>query len=163
MGLTFRIQGKAKIGGEEKKTEETEIPPDEIELSKDIPGDRFQADDEVGSMELPWSFNTRLTYTERRINPQNISKTFWADLGFEFNVTKNWKISYKTRFDLKENKVVSQDFIFYRDLHCWEARIVWVPTGYNKRFYFKINVKSGMLKDLKVEKGSGQRGFYEGY
>lgn len=162
MGLTFRIQGKARIGSDEKETDDTEELPDDIELSKNVPGDRFQADDEVSGMELPWSFNARLSYTERRTNPQNISKTFWANLGFEFNVTKNWKVSYKTRLDLEEKKVVSQDFIFYRDLHCWEARIVWVPTGYNKRFYFKINVKSGMLRDLKVEKGSGQRGFYGG-
>ena len=160
IGLNFNLRGKARIGGKDDSVTAGDLEDsEEIEQMNNVQGDRFNLDDDVEGFELPWSLNTRLTYTERRSNPQNIVKTFWVNTGFEFNLTRQWKISYKMRFDVKEKKVASQDFVFYRDLHCWEARIVWSPTGYNKQVYFKINVKSSMLQDLKVEKGSGRRGY----
>ena len=110
-----------------------------------------------------------MSYAENRTNPLNPTKTFWANTTLDFNLTKHWKISYRARFDLKgmvrpwdlkKIDVVSQDIVFYRDLHCWEARVVWTPTGYYKRFYFRINVKSPMLREIKVEKTTGRAGIY---
>jgi hypothetical protein len=72
-------------------------------------------------------------------------------------------VSYQAQWDLAQKKAVSQDFVFYRDLHCWETQIVWTPTGIYKRFYFRINIKSAMLKDIKIEKGTGGGGLYGGY
>ena len=76
------------------------------------------------------------------------------------SITRHWKISYKARFDMVKHDIISQDLTIYRDLHCWEARIVWTPTGYYKRFYFRINIKSAMLQEIKFERGSGRSGLY---
>jgi len=126
----------------------------------DVPGDRFDIDDEVSGLDIPWDLSLNLNYTENRRNPLYVSKTFWSNINLGFNLTKNWKITYRARFDLVEKEFVSQDFVFYRDLHCWEARFTWTPTGSYKRFFFRINIKSPMLKDLKYEKSTSQRGLY---
>ncbi len=126
----------------------------------DVPGDRFDIDDEVTGLNIPWDLTLNLNYTENRRNPLDISKTFWSNINLDFNLTKNWKISYRARLDLVEKEFVSQDFVFYRDLHCWEARITWTPTGAYKRFFFRINIKSPVLKEFKYEKSTSQRGLY---
>jgi hypothetical protein len=156
---------KRMQGGEESLEE----PATEGESLRNVPGDRLEMDEGVSGFDIPWNLTATLSYTENRYNPLNPSKTFWTSANLDFNLTKHWKISYRARFDLKEMvrpwdlkkiDVVSQDLVFYRDLHCWEARVVWTPTGYYKRFYFRINVKSPMLREIKVEKGTGRAGIY---
>ncbi|NQT27528.1 LPS-assembly protein LptD [candidate division KSB1 bacterium] len=165
---TFRFKGKIRSGGDssESSSEEDDefdsedlYDPD-LESVGSMSGDRFEMDESVSAMEIPWSFNSTLSYNENRSNPHDITKRIWMQANMEFNLTRNWKISYKSRWDLKDKKAVSQDLVFYRDLHCWEAKFVWTPTGTYKRFYFKINVKSPMLQDLKFEKRSGRTGLY---
>ena len=44
----------------------------------------------------------------------------------------------------------------YRDLHCWEMMMDWVPYGPRKSYNFTIRIKSSILKDLKsTEKAIG--------
>lgn len=163
----FSFKGKIRSGADagistakEDTVRFSDTPDVGLESIGNLSGDRFESEDEVSPMEIPWSLNATLTYNENRSNPLHISKKIWMRSGIEFNLTRNWKISYKSQWDLKEKKVVSQDLVFYRDLHCWEAKFVWTPTGPYKRFYFKINVKSPMLQDLKFEKGTGRTGLY---
>ncbi|MFH1940513.1 MAG: putative LPS assembly protein LptD [bacterium] len=159
MNLNFRLKGKAGVGTGGGGLPDTGSGLMGEEGIPNQPMDRLEMDESVTGFNIPWNLSATLSYSESRYNPNNPTKTFWMRTNLDFNLTKHWKISYRAQFDLKEKKAVSQDFVFYRDLHCWEARIVWTPTGYNKRFYFKINVKSPMLQDIKLEKGSGTRGF----
>ena len=62
---------------------------------------------------------------------------------------KNWKIAFTTGFDFETKKMSYTSIDIYRDLHCWEMRFNWVPFGYYKSWNFTINVKAGMLQDLK--------------
>ena len=40
----------------------------------------------------------------------------------------------------------------YRDLHCWEMLVKWIPFGYRQSYNFTIRVKASVLQDLKWEK-----------
>jgi hypothetical protein len=161
VNLNLRLKGRAASGvvGETVPESDEEEPIDQMDGLVNLPGDRLAFDETVSGFDIPWSMTATLSYTDNRYNPLHPSKKFWARINIDFNLTKNWKISYRSQWDLMEKEAVSQDFVFKRDLHCWEAMIAWTPTGYNKRFYFRINVKSPMLRDLKVEKGAGRRGF----
>ncbi|MCK4820091.1 hypothetical protein KA005_30275, partial [bacterium] len=158
----LRLKGRAGTGGDSDAEEEAgpEEEVMDVENLGNMQGDRLDMDERVTGFEIPWDLTATINFTENRYNPLKTKKTWWVNANLNFNLTKNWKISYRARFDLMEKDVVSQDLIFYRDLHCWEARIVWTPTGNYKRFYFRINIKSPMLKDIKVEKGTGRTGLY---
>lgn len=165
INLNLRLSGTAKSGG---SSGDSGSPADSasadplavanLQSLQNVPGDRLDFNESVSGFDIPWNLTATLSYTDSRFNPQTPSKKFWIRTDLDFNITKNWKISYRSQWDLMEGKAVSQDFVFKRDLHCWEASIAWSPTGYNKRFYFKINVKSPMLRDLKYEKGTGRSG-----
>lgn len=168
--ITFRLKGSLRTGA----GEESAVPIAPVEQMSgladlgNLPGDRLSMDEDVTRFDVPWNLNATVSYTKSQYNPLSPSKRIWTRASLDFNLTRNWKISYRAQFDLSEMDkiwdfknidIVSQDFVFKRDLHCWEAYITWTPTGYNKRFYFRISVKSPMLRDLKIEKGSGRRGF----
>jgi hypothetical protein len=70
-------------------------------------------------------------------------------------LTENWRVNYNARFDLINQDLVSHTFSLYRDLHCWELSVNWTPNGYASGIYFKLNVKSPNLKDLRLEQRGG--------
>jgi hypothetical protein len=102
-----------------------------------------------------WSSNISLSYSYNALNPSRTSKTFWANTTSILNVTNNWKVSYRARFDLLERDLVNHSFSIYRDLHCWELSLNWTPNGIGQGINFRLNVKSPTLKDLKLEKKGG--------
>jgi hypothetical protein len=164
--LDFRFKGRAKTGeggesgGDASEEEETDLDAVfDLEDETMLEADRLESDARVSGIDIPWNLSGSLNYTVNRYNPMYPTKRFWARMSIDVNITKHWKISYRTQWDLQKMEAVSQDFVFYRDLHCWEARIAWTPTGYHKRFFFTLSVKSPLLKDIKVEKGTGLRGF----
>ena len=102
-----------------------------------------------------WSTNISLSYSLNALNPDRTSKIIWANSNSIINITNNWKVSYRARFDLMERDLVNHSFSIYRDLHCWELSLNWTPNGIGQGINFKINVKSPTLKDLKLEKKGG--------
>lgn len=170
--LDFSLKGKA--GSAPSRTSGPGITPETVpgeDLSGDpftdsgrdpfgsFSGDRFEPEDaESGDgFSIPWNFSTRISYSKGLTRR---SKNVYTKLNLDFRLTKNWKVTWRSHVDLKTKKMSSQDFVIYRDLHCWEAQVNWTPTGRYKRVYLKINIKSSMLQDIKVEKRSGRMGYY---
>jgi len=80
---------------------------------------------------------------------------FWVNTTSSIQMTKNWRVSYRARFDIMEKDLVNHSLSLYRDLHCWELSLNWTPGGLGQGVYVKLNVKSPTLKDLKIEKRGG--------
>lgn len=100
---------------------------------------------------IPW--NLRVNYNFNYSKPL-IEKTITQTLGFsgDFSLTPKWKIGFQSGYDIKSRKLTSTSLNIYRDLHCWEMRMTIIPFGAYKSYGFQINVKSGMLQDLKWKK-----------
>jgi lipopolysaccharide assembly outer membrane protein LptD (OstA) len=122
---------------------------------------RFEGDEVGGSGGIPWTANLSFSYRLNRFNPKVVTKTIWLNMSSNIQLTTNWRIGYNARFDVKKAVMVAQDISIYRDLHCWEARFVWTPTGPFRRFYLKINIKSSLLRDIKLEKRGGKTTIYD--
>ncbi len=162
VNLNLRLKGRVGNTTSEENEFDTTIldPVGNLEGLQNLPGDRFDTDETISALDIPWDLSATVSYRENRYNPLKPVKKWWARTNLNFSLTPNWKISYSAQLNLMKKEIMSQDFVIYRDLHCWEAYFAWTPTGYNKRFYFKINIKASMLQEIKFEKGSGQRGLY---
>ncbi|MCD6502594.1 hypothetical protein J7L01_08315, partial [bacterium] len=66
---------------------------------------------------------------------------------------KNWRVRYSHYYDIENGRKVSDEFHIWRDMGCWEGTFIWVPSGFRKGWYFRINIKK--LPDIKIE---GTRG-----
>jgi len=103
---------------------------------------------------LPW--NVSLTYNLTLLNPNNkkIQTVQTLNATGDIKPTKYWKLGVTTGFDFSTQKLSYTSFNIYRDLKCWEARIMWVPFGFNKSYVFGLNLKTAMLSDIKIPKQS---------
>jgi lipopolysaccharide export system protein LptA len=118
-------------------------------------------DDEWNSMQyyrdlyvdfnIPWRLNLSylLSYSNNGIRKDtNMTVNFNGDL----NLTPKWKIGFTSGYDFNQSDFSYTSFTIFRDLHCWEMSMTWVPFGERQSFNLAINVKSATLKDLKLTK-----------
>jgi hypothetical protein len=89
-----------------------------------------------------------LTAPTNLIIPPEITQamTFTGD----FKVTPKWKLGFTSGYDFINRDFTYTSINIYRDLHCWEMKINWIPFGYRQSYSFQINVKSTVLQDLKL-------------
>lgn len=102
-----------------------------------------------------WQSRVGISYTVNKINPSNTIENFWVNTNTSVNVTENWKLNYNARFSISDKDLVRHNITLYREIDCWELFMDWTPTGYAKGLYFRLNLKSDILKDLKVEQKTG--------
>jgi hypothetical protein len=105
---------------------------------------------------IPWSLNLGLNYSQlssfvARIAGYETTKSATFTLRGDVNLTPNWKIGFSSGYDFINKDYTYTSIDFYRDLHCWEMRMNWVPFGYRQGWNFTIAVKASMLQDLKYE------------
>jgi lipopolysaccharide assembly outer membrane protein LptD (OstA) len=118
---------------------------------------------------VPWNLNIgyNINYTpvyksQKEKEKEQLSgvvsavRPFTQSLSFsgDVSVTKSWKVNISSGYDFITNKLTLTSINIYRDLHCWELHFNWVPFGYRQSFLLEINVKSSMLRDLKLKKQS---------
>ncbi|HPD95279.1 MAG TPA: putative LPS assembly protein LptD [Tenuifilaceae bacterium] len=100
---------------------------------------------------VPW--NLRFSYNVSYSKPVfESSLTQTLSFSGDLSLTPKWKIGFTSGYDFKNKKLTTTSLNFFRDLHCWEMRLTVIPIGYYKSFSFQINVRSAMLKDLKLTK-----------
>ncbi len=101
----------------------------------------------------PWRFNLSHHIAMRRFG-NTLTKTSWVKADLGVNPFQILRIDYAINVDILPNaKLSAQSLSLYRDLHCWEARFSWYPTGFNRGFFFKINIKD--IPQIKIEHRRG--------
>lgn len=148
-----------------KKKSETPPPPpapSESTLSG-VPDaelqDILQNPEQYIDWSIPWdlslSYSFNYTAVHRYPNyehkrKENIVQTL--GLSGNISITPKWKIGFMTGWDFEHNDLSYTSLSFYRDLHCWEMRFNWIPTGARQSWNFTINAKASILQDLKLNK-----------
>lgn len=103
---------------------------------------------------IPWNIaiNYNFNYTNN-ITSSSSSNTIMVS--GDVSLTQKWKVQYNANYDLKARALSSAtSFAIYRDLHCWDLSIQWLPFGYYKSYNVTLKVKSTILQDLKLSKRS---------
>jgi hypothetical protein len=102
---------------------------------------------------VPWnlSFNYSFSYNN---NYTSTSSANTLMLSGDVKVTDGWKVQYNTNIDLRAGRLAVSSFGIYRDLHCWDLNMQWVPFGLYKSYNITLKVKASILQDLKLSKRS---------
>lgn len=101
---------------------------------------------------VPWnlSLNYSFNYNNDRLTSV-ISNTM--QISGDLSITPKWKVQFSTNYDLKVQKFSdATSFSIYRDLHCWDLSMSWIPFGYYKSYNVTLKVKASILQDLKLSK-----------
>ncbi len=103
----------------------------------------------------PWNFSFNYSFMltnlfsplQNKFETKTI-QTF--DFNGDINLTPKWKVAFNSGYDFISKQISYTSFNIHRDLHCWEMRFNWIPTGGMKSWNFQINAKSSVLQDLKL-------------
>jgi hypothetical protein len=111
---------------------------------------------------IPWNFSFAYSFqyatTEEGTRPvYTNSLTFNGDL----NVTPKWKVQFNSGYDFQQKDIALTNIAIYRDLHCWDMSINWVPFGPYRSYSVLLRVKASILQDLKLSKQQGYQTRYE--
>lgn len=111
---------------------------------------RYTIQDEIVTyvdFDVPWSLTGSYKYVySKPLTEKNITQTL--SLSGNLSLTKKWKISFRTNYDITERELSSTSININRDLHCWEMTFSWIPIGRMQSYSFQINVKGSTLRDM---------------
>jgi hypothetical protein len=101
---------------------------------------------------IPW--NLRVNYTVDYQKPGYQKPTITQTIRFngDLSLTEKWKVDFNSGYDFQSKKFTQSQFGIRRDLHCWQMSVSWVPFGRYQNYMFSIGIKSGMLRDLKLDR-----------
>jgi lipopolysaccharide assembly outer membrane protein LptD (OstA) len=74
------------------------------------------------------------------------------NLNGNISLTQNWKISYRTTYDVVGREFLGEFISVTRDLHCWEMSLARQKLGDEWEFYFRINLKAH--QEIYAEQGN---------
>lgn len=107
---------------------------------------------------VPWTFSAGYNLFIRKVNTSagldSTTFTQTLSLNLSFSLTPNWRVSGSTSYDFVNHEFPTAYVEIYRDLHCWEMSMQWIPFGIRQSYQFTIRVKAGVLQDLKLHKSS---------
>jgi hypothetical protein len=111
---------------------------------------------EFTDFSIPWSINVSYSLSFAKL-PQpdyTFKKQVTSSFNFtgDFSLSPKWKIGGSGFYDLNTKKLQSLTTFISRDLHCWQMSINVTPIGLYRYFNITISPKSGLLRDLKVNR-----------
>lgn len=141
-----------------------------IQFSSDNGKNKEEKNDLVGGFydrytdfDVPWSFNIDYTLNYSKSWTKNSAEGATKALSSstlsqmlringDFSLTPKMKIGFSTGYDFGNHEVTATSFNITRDLHCWDMTFSCIPFGTHQSYNFQINVRSSLLKDLKLTK-----------
>ncbi|MBS1729893.1 MAG: LPS-assembly protein LptD [Bacteroidetes bacterium] len=102
------------------------------------------------SLNLSYSLNFyRALAPDLRSFTTQINSTIRID--GDISLAPKWKLGGGTYFDFKSGTIQAVSLYLTRDMHCWQMAIN-VQVGQFKSFSITLNPKSGVLRDLKINR-----------
>lgn len=150
VNTSLRFSGRTDRGSDPLRTHRSMLPS---------AGTGFNFEDDIyrdfGDVTQPWHFNLGHYFSHRQSLAAGFGSTkrSWIKADLALNPTRAWRVNYSVNFDPINSRLISQSIYVYRDLHCWQATFSWYPTGFNKGFHFKLNIKD--FPQIKLEHRRG--------
>ena len=120
-----------------------------VKTSPQLTSNTEQKKNPENTFSNPWNIN--LYYNLNFSQPGKVSTiTQTLNMSGDFYVTSKWRVGFTSGYDFLRNNLSYTSLNVYRDLHCWEARFDWVPFGFRKRYSISINLKTSMLRDIRL-------------
>lgn len=158
-GISFSTSFKSKSTNE-AESKKKEIPldpfmtPDEqqrqLQYVKANPA-------EFTDFNIPWSLTVGYSFNfSRLLKPDFSGYTIqtYSSLNFngDFSLTPKWKIGATGYVDVVKLSIQQLSMFITREMHCWQLAINVTPIGMYKSFSITVNPKSGILRDLKINR-----------
>ena len=159
VAVSTSFQSKAKDESKKPKQQQDEsglLPMTMEEQQAELQYIR-QNPAEFADFNIPWSINISYSFSFNRQFKSDYSgfetKTYSSmNWNGDFNLTPKWKMGLNGSYDITTSSIQYVTMYLSRDMHCWQMSINVTPVGLNRSFNITINPKSGLLRDLRVNR-----------
>ncbi len=111
---------------------------------------------EFVDFDVPWNVTVLFIKLSRqfRADYSGFKTELYSNLNMngDFSLTPKWKVGMQAYYDFKTSKLQSLTTFITRELHCWQLSINITPVGLYRSFNITVNPKSGMLRDLNINR-----------
>jgi hypothetical protein len=112
---------------------------------------------EFTDFNIPWSVSLSYSLNFTRVLKPDFSgfktETFsTVSFNGDFSLTDKWKLGGTGGFDVGNRKLEQLSMFITREMHCWQLSINVAPIGLYRSFNITINPKSGILRDLRINR-----------
>ncbi len=161
IAISTSLQSKSADGKTDKQRmkEDNYLTPDEQQRQLDYVRSNPA---EYTDFNIPWTLQFSYSLSFSRLLQSDysyVTKTYSnVSINGDFSLTPRWKMGGNTYYDFTTKKVQVLTMFITREMHCWQMAINITPIGSYRSFSISINPKSGILRDLKINRS---RFFYQ--
>lgn len=118
---------------------------------------------EFANFNIPWSISFQYALNYNRV-PNGLGTgykgTVTQNIGWtgSLNLTPRWQIGMNGSYNITQKELGLISMYLTREMHCWQMAINVSPVGRYRSFNISISPKSGLLRDLKINR---TRYFYD--
>ena len=118
---------------------------------------------EFADFSIPWSlsFSYSLRFQrDRKPDYSGFTTNVFQDVNWNgtLNLTPKWQLGLNGFYNISEREIGTISVSIAREMHCWQMAINVSPVGRYRFFNISISPKSGLLRDIKVNR---TRYFYD--
>lgn len=118
---------------------------------------------EFANFNIPWSFSFSYAFSYNRV-PNGLGTGYKAFFSQNvswtgsLNLTPKWQLGVNGSYNITLKDLGMISMYLSREMHCWQMAINISPVGRYRSFNISISPKSGLLRDLKINR---TRYFYD--
>jgi len=158
LAISTSFQSKSKDGKDAKGN--TPLPndpymtPDEQQRQLDYVR---QNPAEFTDFNVPWRIDLSYSLSFNRVLKPDYSgyrTDIYSSINFngDFSLAPKWKVGGTGYYDIRAMQLQQLSMFISREMHCWQLSINITPIGLYRSFNFTISPKSGILRDLKINR-----------
>ncbi|MBC7511401.1 MAG: LPS-assembly protein LptD, partial [Ferruginibacter sp.] len=168
ISLSTQFQG----GDQSKKKPAVQNNPNQlINKNTGMPLDEYETEAaymtnnpaEFTDFSLPWSLSFSYSLQFNKVydlRRQGFTNSLTQNVNWNSSVklTEKWQLGINGYYNISEKQLGTLSLSIAREMHCWQMSINISPVGRYRFFNISISPKSGLLRDVKVNR---TRNFYE--
>ena len=168
ISLSTQFQG----GDQSKKKPAVQNNPNQlINKNTGMPLDEYETEAaymtnnpaEFTDFSLPWSLSFSYSLQFNKVydlRRQGFTNSLTQNVNWNSSVklTEKWQLGINGYYNISEKRLGTLSLSIAREMHCWQMSINISPVGRYRFFNISISPKSGLLRDVKVNR---TRNFYE--
>ena len=157
IAISTSFTSKSKDGKDDKNREMPVDPfmtPDEqqrqLQFARANPA-------EFTDFNIPWNISIAYSFNFTRVLAPDysgfITQTFSTfNFNGDFSLTDKWKVGATGFYDITRGNLQQLSTFISREMHCWQLSINVTPIGLFRSFNITVNPKSGILRDLRINR-----------
>ena len=139
----------------ERNSSQSLLRSDGTKVGQAIFRDQFSTGEVVEfSPQLPWLLRASIYLVSDNSNPLNPSHSALLNTSGRVGLSRNWQAGFSSGYDMVKRDFIFPALILFRDLHDFQFRFQWVPSGLYRSYQFEIAMKPAQLRDLRYHASS---------